>query len=148
MSLTLVLSVGLGSSVLGTRNSVLQSAGYIVVSASSIKEAVSHFLNGDFDLVLLDNSLSKKDRDRLTCVIRASGSRTPVVSVAPESGDLDSFADATFKCDPHKLLIGIRGVLIKVARLSAARIAMPRDEQEVTAASGEKSLVSNVIRTV
>lgn len=148
MSLIIVLSVGLGSSVLGTRNLALQSAGYIVVSASSIKEAISHFLNGDFDLVLLDNSLPKKDRDRLTCAIRASGSRTAVVSVAPECGGEDSFADATFESDPHTLLMDIRGVLIKAARPSAARMAMPRDEQKVKVASGEKPLVSNAVRTV
>ena len=119
MPLALVLSVGLDSVVLGARSPLLQSEGYIVVSSLSVKEAVDIFLTGDFDLVLLDNSLPAKDRDRLTCLIRASGSRIPVVSVAPEYSHADSFADAMLESDPNKLLMGIRRVLHKTARMSA-----------------------------
>jgi len=119
MPLTLVLSVGLDSLILATRNVFLQSEGFIVMSVFSLKEAVDRFLTGDFDLILLDNSLPTKDRDRLTCLIRASGSRIPVVSVAPEHSHDDSFADAILESDPNKLLIGIRGVLLKTARMSA-----------------------------
>jgi CheY-like chemotaxis protein len=119
MPFTLVLSVGLDSLVLATRSLFLQSEGYIVVSALSVKEAVGSFRNGDFDLVLLDNSLPTKDRDRLTCLIRLSGSRIPVVSVAPGYSHDDSFADATLESDPNKLLIGIRCVLLKAAKMSA-----------------------------
>jgi CheY-like chemotaxis protein len=75
-------------------------------------------MTGDFDLVLLDNSLPTKDRDRLTCLIRASGSRIPVVSVAPEYTHDDSFADAKLESDTDKLLIGIRCVLLKTAKIS------------------------------
>jgi CheY-like chemotaxis protein len=97
----------------------LQSEGYIVVSALSVKEAVDIFLTGSFDIVLLDNSLPIKDRDRLTCLIRASGSRIPVVSVAPEYSHADYFADAMLESDPNKLLMGIRRVLLKTAKMSA-----------------------------
>jgi DNA-binding response OmpR family regulator len=62
MPLTLVLSVGLDSLILATRNMFLQSEGFIVVSVFSLKEAVDRFLTGDFDLILLDNSLPTKDR--------------------------------------------------------------------------------------
>jgi len=79
------------------------------MSAFSIREAVDRFLSGEFDLVLLDNSLPTKDRDRLTCLIRASGSRTPVVSIAPEHGYEDSFADAMVENDPNKLLMAYDG---------------------------------------
>ena len=127
MSLALVLSVGLDSSLLGTRNSLLLSAGYIVVSAFSLKEAVDRFLTGDFDLVLLDNSLPTKDREGLTCLIRASGSRIPVASIAPECGHDESFADAKLESDSNKLLIGMRGLLIKAVKLPAARKATLRD---------------------
>ena len=143
MSLALVLSVGLDSSLLGTRNLLLQSAGYIVVSAFSLKEAVDRFLTGDFDLVLLDNSLPSKDRDRLTCLIRASGSRIPVASIAPECGHDESFADAKLESDSNKLLIGMRGLLIKAVKLPAARKATLRDQQHVTAAPGEEPPISS-----
>jgi CheY-like chemotaxis protein len=119
MPLALVLSVGLDSPVLVARNVLLQSAGYIVVSAFSLKEAVHRFLTGNFDLVLLDNSLPTKDRDRLTCLVRLSGSRIPIVALAPEYSHDDSFADARIEGDPNKLLIGIRGVLHKAATTAA-----------------------------
>jgi CheY-like chemotaxis protein len=118
MPLGFVLSVGLDSLALETRNLLLQSEGYIVVSAVSLKESVDRFLTGDFDLVLLDNSLPTKDRNRLTCLIRASGSRIPVVSVAPEYNHDDSFADAKLESDGNKLIMGIRCVLLKTARMS------------------------------
>ena len=50
MPLGVALAVGLDPSLLRTRSQVLQSAGYIVVSASSVKEAVDYFQAGDFDL--------------------------------------------------------------------------------------------------
>jgi len=115
MPLTLVLAIGLDSLSLGIRHSLLQSAGYLVVSAFSLRDAANQFLNGDFDLVLLDNSLPTKDRDRMASLIRVSGSRTPVVSIGSEDSHDDSFIDATFDETPANLLSGIRSVLIKTA---------------------------------
>src|ERR1039457_3248853 len=144
MPLTLVLAVGLDSLSLEIRNSLLQSAGYIAVSALSLKEAANQFLNGDFDLVLLDNSLTTKDRDRITSLIRVSGSRTPVVSiasqtVAPKNGHDDSFVDATFDEHPDNLLRGIRGVLVKTATSPTADLSGPRNEGKVNPGRGKES---------
>jgi DNA-binding response OmpR family regulator len=145
MPVTLVLLVGLDASLLETRNVVLHSAGYFVVSAFSVGEAVKHFLNGDFDLVLLDNSLPKRDRDRLTCLIRASGSHTPVVSIASEDSDNNPFANATIQSDPHRLMIGVRNVLIEAAKLQARSIPMLREPQELTTAQRKKQPISTGI---
>jgi CheY-like chemotaxis protein len=143
MPLTLVLAIGLDSLSLGIRNSLLQSAGYIVVSALSLKEAANQFLNGDFDLVLLDNSLPRKVRDRITSLIRISGSRIPVVSIASETfasedGHDDSFVDATFDGHPDNLLRGIRSVLVKTATSPTAYLSGPRGERQVTPGPGKR----------
>src|ERR1700743_2185589 len=61
MPLTLILSVSGYSSALETRNMVLQAAGYTVVPAQSIEEAMDQFLAGDFDLVLLDYDFPPRD---------------------------------------------------------------------------------------
>ena len=74
MQATLILIVGTDSSLLRARSVILESMGYTAVPTFSIKMAADNFLTGDFDLVLLDNSLSEKDKDRLTSLIRASGS--------------------------------------------------------------------------
>ena len=42
-----------------------------------------------------------------------------IASVAPEHSHDDSFADAMLESDPNKLLMGMRSVLLKTARMSA-----------------------------
>lgn len=120
MALTLVLSIGLDAELLSIRNSVLKSAGYFVVPAYSLKEAVDHFAGGDFDLVLLCQSVPIKDKDRLTSWIRASGSRIPVVSVSAKLNEDDHLAAMTIDRDPDGLLVAINKVLINAAPLAVS----------------------------
>ena len=115
MAITLVLSIGLDVELLSTRNLVLQSAGYAVVPAFSIEEAVACFTDGDFDLVLLCQSIPTNLKERLTCWIRATGSSIPVVSVSGWICQHDAFADATVEGNPSTLLMGIRDALVKAA---------------------------------
>ena len=119
MQIAVVLTVGFDSSLMRTRSLVLQSAGYIVESASSLKEAVARFRAGDFDLVLLCHSIPMKDRDHLTCLIRAMGSLTPVISIARNLGACDAFVNATLEDGPNKFLACIGEELGKAARRSA-----------------------------
>jgi len=96
MSTIVVLAVCVDQFFPGTEASVWKSAGYFFIPAASIKEAIKHFKAGDFDLVLLGNSIPEESRERLTYLIRATGSHVPVVCIAGSSGHHDSFADATF----------------------------------------------------
>ena len=107
----IVLAVGFDLSLMTTRDLVLQSAGYVVVEASSLKEAVDHFQSGDFDLVLLCYSVPAGDRERLASLIRASGSRIPIVSIATSLGECDAFANSTLEDGPNKFVAGIRDAL-------------------------------------
>ena len=111
MPFALILSVGCDPKLLDSRRLLLQSAGYAVVSTHSAKEAVDCFLAGDFDLVLLCHSLPETERDGIACLIRASGSFTPVVAVATYDGQQDVFASATLDSEPGQLLAGIRDAL-------------------------------------
>lgn len=111
MALTMVLSIGLDAGLLRARNLVLQSAGYNVVSAFSIKEAVDRFQAGDFDLVLLCQSIPANDRDGLTARIRASGSSVPVVCVSGTLFSHHAVSDVTVGSEPGALLSGIGEVL-------------------------------------
>jgi len=122
MQMAVVLAVGFDSSLMKNRILVLQSAGYIVESASSLKEATARFQAGDFDLVLLCHSIPMKDRDHLTCLIRATGSLTPVVSIARNLGACDAFVNAMVDDGPDKFLLGIEEELGKAARRSATRM--------------------------
>ena len=117
-----ILSVGLDSSTLFKRNLLLQSAGHSVISSSSLKEAVNRLQTGDLDLILLCHSIPATDRERMTCLIRASGSLVPVVSVAETSGQRDVFPDATFdESDQSNLLSSIHEILVASASKRSLR---------------------------
>lgn len=103
MSTTLALAVGLDSTLLLNKND-WRSAGFLLVSASEIGEAVELFRTGDFDLVLLGPGLTLTEKQRLTSLIRVSGSRSPVVCITDSTGEGYSFANATFSSDPDLLI--------------------------------------------
>jgi CheY-like chemotaxis protein len=126
MSLKVVLAIGVDPSLLEIQSSALRSSGYIVTFAWSIKEAIIHFKCGDFDLVLLGHSLSAESRERLTFLIRASGSQVPVACILDSSSDCDWFADATFKVDRSHILEEIEGLMAGQARTSTSRSNMSR----------------------
>jgi len=116
----LVLSVGLDARILDTRELILRSTGYSVVSAISIKEAVFLFKDGGFDVIVLCHTLSTKDCERVTGAVRASGSRIPIVCVSDATSDNhSSFADATVDKNPAAFLEAIEDVLRNHAHIEA-----------------------------
>jgi hypothetical protein len=116
MPLTVILAVGLDPLLGLAQSTAWKSAGYIVISVATIKKAIDHFKAGDFDLVLLGNSISLESKERLTFLIR---SHTPVVCIANPSGDRDSFADATLDDHSSEFLKDIDELLAKKANPTA-----------------------------
>jgi DNA-binding NarL/FixJ family response regulator len=116
----LVLAVGFEPLLMTARMLVLQSAGYVVVRGSSLKETVDHLQSGDFDLVLLCHSVPATERERLISLIRESRSSIPIVSIARSLGECDALANATLEDGPNKFLAGIREVLLKAVNIPAA----------------------------
>jgi hypothetical protein len=125
MSLKVVLSVGVDSWLLASHSAAWRPAGFIVLSAATMREAFDHFRAGDFDLVLLGDSLSLESKEKLTHLIRSSGSHTPVVSIASPSGHCDSFANATIRNDSKALLQGMGELLAEESRLSSRQSVLP-----------------------
>ena len=121
MPLTVVLAVCLDSTALAIRDSVWRSFGYTVTTTGSIREAIERFKAGDFDMVLLGHSIPAESRERLTFLIRASGSQVPVASICKSFGDRDSFADATVGSEPSELLLGMGELVAKSAKMLAMR---------------------------
>jgi hypothetical protein len=80
--------------LLDTQNDLAVS-GLFVATAESIGEAFHLFRSGDFDLVVLCHTIPEKDRDGLTCMIRASGSLIPRRRHCKQTGQDDFFANAT-----------------------------------------------------
>lgn len=122
MASIVVLAVCLDPLLPGTQAPVWRSAGYFFIPAGSIQEAINHFKAGDFDLVLLGQEISAESRERLTFLIRATGSLVPVVCIAGAQSHHNSFADATFGQETSELLAGMGELLkSKSIRRGAAR---------------------------
>jgi len=117
MSITVVLAVCVDPWLLASKDAVWRSAGFVVIAAASIREAIDHFQAGDFDLVLLGHSIPSEDMERLTFLVRASGSQTPVVSIANLAGDRDFLADRTQNNDSGALLAGMVELLAERERV-------------------------------
>lgn len=125
MPLTVVLAVGVDSSLLAGQKSVWQSAGYVFTSTGSIREAIAQIRDGDFDLVLLGNAIPTDSRERFAFLVRAIGSRTPVVSITDSASHRDSFADATMRNEPISLLQGIGELMAERAKWYAPSRTIP-----------------------
>jgi DNA-binding response OmpR family regulator len=118
----LILSIGLDANVLATRALILRSAGYTVVSAMSLREAVSLLHGSDFDIIVLCHTLPAKDCERLISMVRSSGSRIPVVAVADsEVSQHSSMADATLDKEPVAFLRAMREWVLDRAQPPAQR---------------------------
>jgi hypothetical protein len=87
MPLTVVLAVGSDSSLPPGQGSGWQSSGYIVTFKSSIGNAAGRLRSGDSDRHLRGRSVPAHSEERLTSLIRSTGSRIPVVDVTDSSGD-------------------------------------------------------------
>jgi DNA-binding NtrC family response regulator len=116
MSLTVVLAVGLDSRLLATQSTLRRNEGFVVMNAGSIQEAIEHFKAGDFDLVLLEDSISLDNKERLAFLVRASGSQTPVISVSDICSDIAAFGGAVRKNDAGALLNGITELITARAK--------------------------------
>jgi CheY-like chemotaxis protein len=122
MPIKLILAVGREPALLEYRSQILRRAGYIVDSELSLKKAIQRYKCGDFDLVLLCHSIPVQERDRLISSIRAFGSLTPIVSVAPlHACAPDAFADAMVEDAPEKLLSGIQSALLDATAFYKSR---------------------------
>lgn len=103
--------VGRDRVLVETRSQVLRTAGYVVVPAFTLRQAMDEFLQGDFDLVLLCHSIPENARERLVSVLREHTSRTPIISVASFEGQFDGFADATIENDPTLLIASLSEIV-------------------------------------
>jgi hypothetical protein len=99
-----------------------------------VKGAIDHFQGGDFDLVLLGQSIPAEARERLTFLIRAKGAHVPVACIASSWGHHDSFADATFEQDSTDLLTGMWELLRSKARIRTGLAILDGTSTKVPAA--------------
>jgi CheY-like chemotaxis protein len=143
MPQALVLSVGSDAGVLDTREQILRSADYIVVSAMSVQEAVYLLQGGDFDVIVLCHTLPQKDCERLTAIVRASGSRIPILHV-PEfaSGEHDAIAGAAHGDDSVEFLKPLEDLLSADSQMQAVGVPAPDNSGQIASAKKEPGAIS------
>jgi CheY-like chemotaxis protein len=104
MPITIALAIGFDPWLFEAQRAAWRSAGYFVTATGSIREAIGYFRGGDFDLVLLDQSIPVASRESLTAFIRTSGSLIPIYCPTPSSGNADDCAQSAIKDEPNALL--------------------------------------------
>ena len=107
----LILSAGHDSVVLKRRNAVITAAGYSVASATDSHEAVDKLLNGDFDLVVLCQSIPDDDRRRLARIISSYSPSTPIIMVSQGQRDDYEFGTLALRCRPDQVVAAIQDCL-------------------------------------
>jgi DNA-binding response OmpR family regulator len=107
-----ILNLGHDLSLLSTRHMVLQSAGYLVESTSSIARALKSLHEGGFGLVVVCHSLSDGERTYLKENIRQTGSAMPMIFLSAANAPDDSrSASVSSGSEPSELLHKIEVVL-------------------------------------
>ena len=123
LSSTVILAVGVDSPILESHLPAWQSAGYVVTLVGSVRDAFARFKDGDFDIVILGESIPVKSRQRLKLLIRASGSRVPIACISNSPNDCESLSDATVKVELTKIVSEMGELLASPARTPALREA-------------------------
>ena len=128
MPITVVLAIGLDSVLLEAQRAALRSAGYFVSWAGSLFGAMEQFREGDFDLVLLGQSIPAESRERLTMMIRALGSRVPVACVAESSSYFDALEAVMGESGPRAVVRNI-GDMMANQKKPVARASLVDSER-------------------
>ena len=126
-----VLAVGVDSSLFVSKSRRGNLPDVRQLPQDGIREAIIQFRQGNFDLILLGNSIPIERRERLAFLVRASDSQIPVVCVTESSSGHDGFADATIQNEPQYLAQVIGELFANVKRkrmrrcISAKQVDQP-----------------------
>lgn len=109
--MTRILSVSYDLGLLGSRQLLLESLGYEVVSASDFAEALQYCQSGArFDLFVLGHSIPAADKEALVAGFRAHSS-APVIALKRTGEEPASAADFYIDPEPGQLLTIISGII-------------------------------------
>ncbi len=81
MALAVILYAGRDPGLVQSRRLVLEQQGYGVDLCDNTEQFLGKFLDGDYDLVLLCNSLRTAEWQRLSSLVHRFSARTPVLRV-------------------------------------------------------------------
>ncbi len=93
------------------RDQALSAAGYKVVTAHNSPDIINNLFEGDFDVVILCNSLPNDERRRLAGIIKSYSPSTPVIVLADTANSAEyDYGTLTSNSSPDWILAAIRAV--------------------------------------
>ena len=93
-----ILSISYDSSLLYTRQAMLEMAGYEVVSAVGFAEAIEQ-CSGEFDLIIMGHSIPQKDKRAIIATLHQHGCVAPLLSLLRQGEH--KIPEAVHAVDPH-----------------------------------------------
>ena len=113
MAVYLVLSVSRDPALAETRRQIMKEVGCIVEIAPTPHEAMRAFLDGDFDLVLLCQTLSPGEKRQLVMRMKSEKPSVPIISVRTGGDSYEPLVDGFLQSmdGPTKLLSCVAGAL-------------------------------------
>jgi|SRR4051812_8469817 DNA-binding NtrC family response regulator len=110
-----ILSISYDSSLLFTRQAMLELAGYEVISAEGFADAIER-CPGDFDLVIVGHSIPQKDKRAIVAALHEHGCDAPLLSLLrPGENKLPEAAHAVDPHRPDDLLNAVQWILARRA---------------------------------
>ncbi len=113
-----ILYAGRDHGLVQSRRLVLEEAGYVVDLCDNSEDCTRKFLEGDYDLVLLCNSLRDSERERLISLVHRFSARTPLLRVCSLPDEARLSPEPSCTGEPQ-------AILDKVAATLAAAHAKP-----------------------
>jgi DNA-binding response OmpR family regulator len=110
-----ILSISYDSSLLFTRQAMLEMAGYEVVSAEGFADAIER-CPAEFDLIILGHSIPQKDKRAIVAALHEHGCDAPLLSLLRQGENKIPEADhAVDPHHPHDLLDAVQWILAQSA---------------------------------
>lgn len=114
-----ILSISYDSSLLFTRQALLEMAGYVVVSAEGFADALDQ-CSGEFDLIIMGHSIPQKDKRAIIATLHQHGCDAPLLSLLRQGEHkIPEAAHAIDPMYPDDLLNAVQWMLAQ--RASAKR---------------------------
>jgi len=108
-----ILSTGRDHQLSRKRDQALIAAGYNVVSANNSPEIINKLFNGDFDAVILCNTIPNEERRRLASIIKSYSPSTPVVIISEMQGRQYDYGTVTTDAMPEQIVAAVHATFSK-----------------------------------
>lgn len=119
-----VLYAGRDHGLVQSRRLVLEQAGYVVDLCADSEDCIRKFLEGDYDLVLLCNSLRDGERERLSSLVHRFSARTPIVRICSLPEQVRQGTEFSCTGEPQTVVETVAAALgIAKAKLPARSLA-------------------------